>query len=50
MQNFICILLLSWPGHCESDKIKRMITLAVIPLSGLHCTTTTTYYTTYDQI
>ena len=28
---------MSWPGLCESDNIKRMITLTVIPLSGAYC-------------
>ena len=26
-RNFLCIVLMSWPGLCESDNIKRMITV-----------------------
>ena len=33
----MCSNLLSWPGLCESDNIKRMITLTVITLSGGYC-------------
>ena len=29
---------MSWPGLCESDNIKQMITLTVITLSGAYCT------------
>ena len=29
---------MSWLGLCESDSIKRMITLTVITLSGAYCT------------
>ena len=36
-QRFLFSNLLSWPGLCESDKIKRMITLTVITLSGAFC-------------
>ena len=28
---------MSWPGLCESDNIKPMITLTVITLSGAYC-------------
>ena len=28
---------MSWPGLCESDNIKRMITLTVITLRGAYC-------------
>ena len=35
--SFICIVLMSWLGLCESDNIKQMITLTVTPLSGIHC-------------
>ena len=35
--------LLSWPGLCESDNIKQMIKLTVIPLSGFHCCTNRDY-------
>ena len=37
-RNVLYIVLMSWPGLCECDKIKRMITFAVITLSGFHCT------------
>ena len=36
-QQFLCSNLLSWLGLCESDNIKRMITLTVITLSGAYC-------------
>ena len=36
-QHFLCSNLMSWPGLCESDNIKRMITLTVITLSGAYC-------------
>ena len=36
-QHFLCSNLMSWPGLCESDNIKRMITLTVITLSGVYC-------------
>ena len=37
-QHFLCNNLMSWPGLCESDNIKWMITLTVITLSGAYCT------------
>ena len=40
-QHFLCSNLMSWPGLCESDNIKRMITLTVITLSGAYCTKST---------
>ena len=36
-QHFLSSNLMSWPGLCESDNIKRMITLTVITLSGAYC-------------
>ena len=37
-QHFLCSNLMSWPGLCKSDNIKRMITLTMITLSGTYCT------------
>ena len=36
-QHFLCSNLMSWPGLCESDIIKQIITLTVITLSGAYC-------------
>ena len=37
-QRFLSIKMMSWPGLCECDNIKLMITLTVITLSGAYCT------------
>ena len=36
-QHFPCSNLMSWPGLCESDNIKQMITITVITLSDIYC-------------
>ena len=36
-QRFLCIKMMSWPGLCECDNSKRMITLTVITISGAYC-------------
>ena len=36
--NFLYIVLMSWSGLHESEDIKQMITLTVIPLSGVYGT------------
>ena len=36
-QHFQCSNSMSWPGLCESENIKQMITLTVITLGGAYC-------------